>query len=227
MDTVEALTSPMLDEHWLKKVVVGGLLLFIPIVSLTVYGYILRTTRMAALGEDKLPEWNGWWGLFVGGLKLLVLTLLYLVIPALLLLAMLLAVLFATDCTSSEGYVGEGYLWLVVPLVVYILLALVASFFLSMAIVRLAVSKSLRESLKVGGVCMRIKVVFNDFLKGFVLALLTAVALYVLPNLFAIGNVSIELAVVLSLVSVFLLFYFSLAFAILFGRLYALAEATQ
>ena len=218
MDTVEALKAPMLDEHWLKKVLLGGVLLLIPIVSLTVYGYILRTTRMAALGEGKLPEWNEWRGLFVGGLKLLVLSLLYLLIPIL----VLLALLFATDYSYSDGYAG-----LVVPLAVYILLAVVATFFLSMAAVKLAVSNSLRESLRVGGVCRRMKIVFNDFLRGFVLALLIIVALYALPKLSAIGAMSIELAIVLTLVSVFLLFYFSLAFAILFGRLYALAEATQ
>ena len=60
MDIGAALTYVTKDEAWLKKVLVGGLLLLIPLIGgLIMYGFGVRIVRNVLAGEpNPLPEWD-------------------------------------------------------------------------------------------------------------------------------------------------------------------------
>lgn len=97
-----------LSGFWLK-VLVGGLLSFIPIVNFFAFGYLLRLAKETRRsGRILLPDWDDWAGLFMDGLKFAVVWLVYWLLPLLL----------ASSTSSFLGALGFGVLsWLLFSLV--------------------------------------------------------------------------------------------------------------
>jgi len=66
------------DESWIMKILIGGILSFIPIVNFVVVGYMLETLKRSADGMDTpLPEWDDFGGKFIKGLMLIIIVLVY------------------------------------------------------------------------------------------------------------------------------------------------------
>lgn len=59
------------------KVVVLGIILAIPIVNIIGIGYFLRVMKATIAGFDDLPDFDDAWNMFVDGLKLLVVSIIY------------------------------------------------------------------------------------------------------------------------------------------------------
>ncbi|MGH8018625.1 MAG: DUF4013 domain-containing protein [Opitutaceae bacterium] len=67
------------DPGWLIKTLVGTLLLIVPPLAL---GYIYRLTEQGRRGQPlELPEWDDWRSLFVDGLRMLVLLVIFTIVP--------------------------------------------------------------------------------------------------------------------------------------------------
>lgn len=85
----EEVFSRMLNSSgfWLK-VLVGGLLAFVPVVNFFAFGYLQRFSReVRRSGRLSLPDWDGWPELFTDGLRFAVVWLVYWLLPMLLALA--------------------------------------------------------------------------------------------------------------------------------------------
>lgn len=70
-----------------KRWLVFGLLMFttlviIPIIFVT--GYALRVTRRTIHGDSEMPEYKEWTTMFLDGLKVIVITIIYYIVPAIL-----------------------------------------------------------------------------------------------------------------------------------------------
>ncbi len=73
MDIGRAFTYVFHDEEWPKKVVIGGLISWIPVLALVADGYGIRALRNAREGrETPLPKWDDWGHDFVRGLSVFV-----------------------------------------------------------------------------------------------------------------------------------------------------------
>lgn len=73
-----------LPGFWVK-ILIGGLLSFVPIVNLFAFGYLYRLSRaVRKSGEPVLPAWQDWPGLFQDGLRFAVVWLGYWLLPILL-----------------------------------------------------------------------------------------------------------------------------------------------
>ncbi len=119
---MDALKVPLQDENWGRKVVIGCLISLVPIANLLTFGYSLKYLR-ARMNDDAalLPEWREWGDLFLLGLKVLLVSLLY----------SLLALIVGGVSVALLGIVGG-----LIALLLYI-----ASFFLMlMALVRFTAS---------------------------------------------------------------------------------------
>lgn len=69
MDVGRSFTYMLQQPGGIGKLVIGGLLMFLPIIGWAfVAGYMIRTMRQVALGSDSLPEWTDWGQLLVTGL---------------------------------------------------------------------------------------------------------------------------------------------------------------
>lgn len=73
-----AFKFPFKDSKWLIKILIGGALIWIPIVNFFVLGYLLK---ILADGKDKkeasLPEWKDWGVLFQEGFMAFIVVLCY------------------------------------------------------------------------------------------------------------------------------------------------------
>lgn len=85
MQVVDSLTAPTKDTNWPTKVIVGGLISMLSVVfglgTILTSGYMLRYTRSAAEGIDKLPEWDDWGDLLWQGFMLFVVSIVAFIIP--------------------------------------------------------------------------------------------------------------------------------------------------
>jgi hypothetical protein len=80
LDIGRAFTYMFKDESWIMKIVIGGILLFIPIVNFIVLGYMLEALKRTADGTDlPLPEWDDFGGKFMKGLMLVIIVLVYMI----------------------------------------------------------------------------------------------------------------------------------------------------
>src|SRR6478752_5815282 len=71
MDIGRSISFIFADRSWVSKVLICGLLFFVPIIGwLLIGGYLLRLLHNVITGtEPALPEWNNWGGDIAGGLK--------------------------------------------------------------------------------------------------------------------------------------------------------------
>jgi len=73
-----------LPGFWVK-LLIGGLLSFVPIVNIFAFGYLYRMSRaVRKSGQPALPAWQDWSELFMDGLRFAVVWLAYWLLPILL-----------------------------------------------------------------------------------------------------------------------------------------------
>jgi len=91
MPRLETICRSILDDDGFgKKVLIGGVLFYLPVLNLLLLGYFYRYAR--SIREDselRLPEWNRWQDMVVESLRMLVIVLVFVVAPVL--VAVLLA----------------------------------------------------------------------------------------------------------------------------------------
>lgn len=105
VDAGRSLSYVFEDRDWLPKLLVGGLISIVPVLSLAVTGYEVQVIRnVAEARKHPLPPWTDLAGLFVKGLLVAVAHFLY-AVPALLLGAMaaLLGILGGASTASGNG----------------------------------------------------------------------------------------------------------------------------
>lgn len=81
MDFGAAFSYMFKDPDWVKKLLIGAVLVifsFLLVPGVFLAGYFVKATRNIASGEERpLPEWDNWGDLFVSGIKLIVVGLIY------------------------------------------------------------------------------------------------------------------------------------------------------
>ena len=151
-------------DFWLK-VLIGGLLSFVPIVNFLAFGYLYRFSLQARRsGQLSLPEWNDWAGLFADGLKFAVVWLAYWLLPLLLALVV----------SSVIGGLGLGALsWLLLSSVF-----LISPVLFSSALYRLQMRSDFKDLLDVVLIIRMTYMEFSRFiLPAFVFLGICALAL--------------------------------------------------
>ncbi len=80
LDIGRSFTYMFEDESWIMKIVIGGILLFIPIINFMALGYVLEALKRTADGMDvPLPEWDDFGGKFIKGLVVFIIALVYMI----------------------------------------------------------------------------------------------------------------------------------------------------
>lgn len=94
-----------------RKLLIGGVLSFIPIVNLFAFGYLYRfVTQLRRTGQLRLPEWTDWAGLFSDGLKFGVVWLGYWVLP--IVVGVIIAVGFSALGLGALAYISMSSVFL-------------------------------------------------------------------------------------------------------------------
>jgi hypothetical protein len=109
----EAINYPRESEDWVRTLVIGSVLTlfgFLLIPAIVVFGYYVRVIRATMDGEERPPVFDEWEELFVDGLKAFVVTLVYMLVPAIVfgvsIGGFVAAVVFGTGDVGLGAFLG-------------------------------------------------------------------------------------------------------------------------
>lgn len=132
VDFTRAIKRPFAD---LTKFIIGAVLSIIPIVNFLALGYQLKCAKSAMKGDYKLPEWTEWGDLFVKGLLLIVVFVIYAIPVAILVAVFAGGAFMAAGQGADAGMAGMGIGAVVMLaiglLLIYILPSVTMSFVLN------------------------------------------------------------------------------------------------
>lgn len=129
------------------KLLIGGLLSFVPIVNLLAFGYLYRfVQRIRRTGDVILPEWSDWRGLFFDGLRFGIVWVAYWLLP----------VMVASMVASMLSGLGIGAL----AYLIFSLTFLIAPILFASALYRYLMRSDLKDLLDVQ---MIVKMTYLEF----------------------------------------------------------------
>jgi hypothetical protein len=171
VDLGRAITYVFQDSQWVKKVVIGGLLFFIPIIGwLIIGGYWLRVIRQVAQGSDvPLPEWDDFGGDLVRGLKGLVVSTVW-SLPVIVLTGCVGLLSAVGGSAESDAAAGLATIIALAGNCLTFLLSFVVAFFQPLFFSRLAVSEQIGQALAFSAIFGEVQGRFVDLLLVLIVA---------------------------------------------------------
>lgn len=210
MDFGLEIKFPTTDKDWIKKIIIGGILLIIPIVNFIPFGYALGVMKGAIEGKPSMPEWTDWGNLFVKGLLAFVIAIIYMLIPIIVLALSAggaVAAVISGNMAVATGALGG--------IIIGLLLALIMIFLFYMGIGMYVKTDSIGAAFKFGEILARIKSVFGDYLATFIVILILEIVVGIFNVIPLLGF----------LIQIFGGFYVSVVAMNMFGKLYAQSKA--
>ncbi len=153
IDIGEAFGFAFKDDKWIVKILVGGLLLFVPFIgTFLALGYTAATARhVVDRHPSPLPEWGNFGDLLKRGFFSIVIGFVY-ALPILLPMFLFLCVLFPLGAATGDSDAAAGLIGLLtlclIPLV--LIFTIVASLFSYAALVRYIQTDSLGDAFQFG-----------------------------------------------------------------------------
>ena len=167
------------DEQWITKVLIGGLIQFVPLLgTIAILGYSYRVAQNVARGNPRpLPAW-GEFGDFLGrGFMALVIQIVYL-LPLIVLYGVFAFLTVAGAAAAGDSEAGAGVVGLLtlcfIP--IQLIAALVCSLAALAAIMRYLATDSLGEAFKFGEVIATLRNHIGSFLMILVVGILAGLA---------------------------------------------------
>lgn len=155
-----------LNSRYIKRWLIGGIMLYLPILNFFSIGYLSKSSRLIIIGDIGLPTWEDKHDIWTEGVKLTFVFILYEAIPFFL----FSSGFFFTTLSSITAFFGN-----IIMKISYVAF-LVFSFFLPFAFATFAEHKDLRKALAYEKILAGIKEVLVPYAVGYVATLL---ALYV------------------------------------------------
>jgi len=213
MDIVENIKYPTTDSEWIKKILIGGILLIIPIINFIIGGYYIKTLRGSIEGKPGLPEWDDWGDLFITGSMVAIIGLIYMLIPLIVLFVSIGGVITAAISSgdfsvgSISAIVGGSLFSVVLMLIVFLVLPMALSIY--------AKEDSIGAAFRIGEILSRIKSIPGDYI----------ISIIVLYALLFIVNLVAAIPILGWVIVIFANFYIVLVASKMFGEVYASSNA--
>lgn len=150
-----------LNSRFILRWIVGGIVLYIPVLNLFSIGFLCRTSRLSIIGGMGLPTWQGKYDIFIEGIKLLFVFILYNAIPFFL----FSSGFFLTTLTTFTAIFGHVVIWLSFVALV------ICSFLVPFAFATFAEQMDFRGALEFERIFRGIREVFFQYLLGYAIAL--------------------------------------------------------
>lgn len=148
-----------LKARYVKRWVIGGIILSIPVVNFYSLGYLSKTSRILMLGDLGLPTWERKNEIWMDGLRLLIIFILYEAIP----FFIFSSGFFLTTLGGIPAFFGR----LMIKLF-YIALP-IFTFFIPFAFAKLSEEMDIKKALEFEMIYNGIKEVFMPYLVGYIL----------------------------------------------------------
>ena len=137
------------SSDW-KKYLILGVLLVIPIVFFIAFGYILRIIKSSIAGYDELPEFDDLGSLFIDGLKVFLVTIVYNIIPLIIIIVGIFGSISAVGGVANiTAYPLAFAGLLIVTVIIGLILAVIFAIFEIIAIANMAYYDKIRCSLQI------------------------------------------------------------------------------
>ena len=204
MEILRGLKFPSEDLDWGKKVLIGGVLNTVPILNFISFGYALETMKIVMERDYALPDWDMFGTKFMIGLKAVVITIAYMLIPIVIIIVSMFLGLFV----GKENIAAIGA-------TVAVMLSVVIGLVLPMAIANYVAKENLKAGFDFSEITKRIKAVFVEYVTYYIVIII----LYVIAGLLFI------IPVIGWIVGAICMFYIQLVFAYYFGMLYTKSES--
>ncbi|MBN1882687.1 MAG: DUF4013 domain-containing protein [Deltaproteobacteria bacterium] len=131
LDIGKALKFPLNDENWIVKVLIGTVLMIIPIVNFIPIGYVYNIFKKVLNKEEPvLAEWEGWGDLFVRGLMVFLIMLVYIIVPWIIMMIGV-GIMSAGASNESGALTGLGGFVMFIGGLLYLVVALLVPFALA------------------------------------------------------------------------------------------------
>ncbi len=137
----DALNYPIKDDTSLKTILIGGLLgifsvLIVPIFLLQ--GYFLRVLDGASEGTSVAPVFDDWGELFVDGLKMFVVTLVYVFVPTVVFFGLGVVIAGGALLTGDPGVLAGAGVFGLLLFFLYVVVVFLATYLLPIGLTNLA-----------------------------------------------------------------------------------------
>lgn len=140
MTLAETIQYPMERDDWITTVLIGGILIllsFLVVPVFAAYGYVIQTIRESLSGASEPPAFDDWGELLIDGVQGWLITLVYMVVPAIVALVAVggsaVAIVTGGDAGAAAGIGG-----LLFGLALSALLSLVFGYFAVVGVVNFA-----------------------------------------------------------------------------------------
>ncbi len=208
IDVAKLIKSPVKDEQWIAKVVIGGVVSLIPVLGFCGLGYIASLIRKVIRGDDdKLPEWTNWGRMFTDGILYGVAAFLYMLIPF----------LIFSGGVFLPGLGISGFLIRTFSIFIAVVAALGASFLLPMAICNFVAGGNFKFAFDFKSMQDKIKLISKDYGTAYLIALGLTVGVYFV-------SLFLGLIIIGWILAPFLGFYLNLVVARMFAEIYPKGE---
>ncbi len=164
MDIIPFIQFTM-NSRYITRWIYTGILIYIPVLNFFSLGYLSKTSRVTTIGGLGLPTWENKYEIWVEGIKVIFIFILYEAVPFFL----FSCGFFLTTLSNITAFFGS-----ITVKLSYIAL-FICSFFLPFALATFSEQYDFRSALEFENIFRGIKEVFIPYLIGY---LATAVALY-------------------------------------------------
>jgi hypothetical protein len=154
------------NGRYITRWIYGGLLMYIPVVNFFSLGYLVKTSRILLIGTIGLPTWEDRTAIWMNGIKLLFIFILYEAVPFFL----FSTGFFLTTLGSIPAFFGS------IVIKFSYLAILIFSFFIPFAFSVFAEKMEFKDALEFERILNGIKQVFLPYLGGYLCSL---IALYI------------------------------------------------
>jgi hypothetical protein len=172
------------SSNW-KKYIILGVLLVIPIVFFIAFGYILRIIKSSIAGYDELPEFDDLADLFIDGLKVFIVTIVYNIIPIIVIIVGIFGSIAAVGgFTNVTAYplAFAGLLGLTV--IIGLILAVIFTIFEIIAIANMAYYDELGAAFKFSEILERIsKIGWGKYIIWFIVMLIIGIIIAIIGGI--------------------------------------------
>jgi hypothetical protein len=151
------------SSEW-KKVIILGILFILSFVIIGIFfvlGYFLRILKSTIAGIDELPEFDDWGDMFVDGLKVMVVYIIYLLIPGIVIVAGAFSSLASLSVTNTSLSTAPSSFFAIIGITAIIgyILALIFALFAYMALANMALYDEIEAAFRFGEIIDKIKMI--------------------------------------------------------------------
>lgn len=213
MDIVENIKYPTTDSEWIKKILIGGILLLIPIVNFIVIGYYIKTVKSTIETKPGIPAWDDLGSMFIKGLIVIIINIIYMIIPLIIIFGTIGGAVMTAissgdfSATTFGAALGGSLIGFLIMLIVYLIMP--------MALAMYAAEDSFGAAFKIGKILSRIKSAPVDYIIAFIVLIVLETILGFIAAIPILGWI----------IAIFGTFYMTLVAANMFGQVYAISES--